>query len=369
MTTRVFLAFSILEAVLIGAIFLLYPKITRHGLLFGVYVGEEASSGAEARRITRSWYRGMVAWIVASVVVGAALGAALSHPAAAVVPPLLLLPGFLVLYLLAYRRARSLARPGDPPPAVAVLAEGPVTTALFPAAALAVAVASGLFAVAYSWNVYDLLPDRVPTHFGLSGAPDAFRPKSFLTVMLSPLLTLVVGVGIAGVAWLTARAKRSLRYPASRASMIAQARFRRAMTRLLCWLSLIVSLFLTVVSVSTVRVGLGRAETLPPAVLVLAAALLVVALGGVVSIAVRYGQGGARLEETGTGARLTNGLADNRHWVLGMFCVNREDPSFLVEHRFGLGYTRNLGNAKAVALVGGFVLVVRALVILALAAT
>src|SRR5450759_5705179 len=32
-------------------------------------------------------------------------------------------------------------------------------------------------------------------------------------------------------------------------------------------------------------------------------------------------------------------LADNTHWVLGAFYVNRHDPSVFVEKRFGLGYT------------------------------
>lgn len=86
--------------------------------------------------------------------------------------------------------------------------------------------------------------------------------------------------------------------------------------------------------------------------------LLIVALGGSVLIALRYGQGGARLEEAAADAPLTNGLADNRHWVLGMFYVNRDDPSILVERRFGIGYTVNLGNPKAVALFVGFVVLV-----------
>ena len=50
----------------------------------------------------------------------------------------------------------------------------------------------------------------------------------------------------------------------------------------------------------------------------------------------------------------TNGLADNTHWFGGLFFVDREDPSVMVEKRFGLGYTFNYGNWKAVLLVGTF---------------
>ena len=62
-----------------------------------------------------------------------------------------------------------------------------------------------------------------------------------------------------------------------------------------------------------------------------------------------------------------NGLADNRNWILGMFYVNRDDPSFLVERRFGLGYTINLGNPKAVVLFGLFLAAIIGLAIVGVA--
>jgi uncharacterized membrane protein len=67
-----------------------------------------------------------------------------------------------------------------------------------------------------------------------------------------------------------------------------------------------------------------------------------------------HGQGGA-LRETGSiESPLTNGLADNAHWVLGMFYVDRNDPSIVVEKRFGIGYTLNYGNRTAIMMVAGF---------------
>jgi len=36
------------------------------------------------------------------------------------------------------------------------------------------------------------------------------------------------------------------------------------------------------------------------------------------------------------------GLADNAHWIWGFFHVNKEDPSIMVEKRFGVGYTIEL---------------------------
>ena len=56
-------------------------------------------------------------------------------------------------------------------------------------------------------------------------------------------------------------------------------------------------------------------------------------------------------------APLTNGLADNSHWVWGLFYVDRDDPSIMVEKRFGFGYTFNYGNRSAILIVGTFLVV------------
>lgn len=35
---------------------------------------------------------------------------------------------------------------------------------------------------------------------------------------------------------------------------------------------------------------------------------------------------------------------DDRHWKWGMVYINRADPALLVEKRFGVGWTLNLGR-------------------------
>ena len=354
------------ETLLVGGISLLYPRIARKGLLFGVYVGEEAFEGEAARRITRSWYRGMIAAIILSLAAGAVLALATPNPLAAVAPVFLLLLAFMVLYLRAYFQARALAPAAPPPAAVAPVGPTPEPSALLPALTLIVGVACGVVAIAYAWSNYPDLPAQVPTHFGASGRPDEWRAKSFFTVMLLPIMVLVLGTGMGGIAWLTAHAKRALRRSDQGASLVAQVRFRRAVTRFLCGCALLVIAMLTLMSVQSIRVALGAMEGLSFLTGVLGVGIAVYAIGGTVYIAIRYGQGGARLERACAATPLTNGLADNRSWVLGAFYVNRADPSFLVERRFGFGYTVNLGNWKAVVLLAVFLVAVLGITIAAL---
>jgi uncharacterized membrane protein len=360
MSTTLFLVMALVETAFIGGLFLLYPRFARRGLLFGVYVGEDVSSGPEANAITASWYRAMIAWLVAGLLVEIALGAVVQKPALIALFPLVLVAGFLVLYVRAYFRAKAFAVENTPP-AVAIVQAGPEPSLALPLVALTAGVVAGLIAISYAALSYAALPARVPTHFGPSGAPDAWRPKSFFSVMLLPILTLVLGIGLGAISVFTARAKRAVRYPGTEISLRAQLRFRRAVTRMISTVSLLVAVMLMLMTVSTIRVGLGLERAIPWPILGLSLVIAAVALVGSIYIGLRYGQGGARLERQAASAPLTNGLADNRHWVLGAFYVNRDDPSLLVEDRFGLGYTLNLGNWRAVAAFGGFLVALLAL--------
>ena len=339
---------TLLEVLFVGGFMLLYPRIARRGLLFGVYVGESASESPQARAIRRGWDLGVLACVLAGLATAYLVYSLGPPPAFAATPLFVLLLGGVVVYLWAYHHARGLTQPGPPPLAVAPLTPSAPTSSWLAVVTLTVGLVGGIVALAYTWRHYHALPALVPVHFGFSGAPDGWKPKTFASVMLLPLMTLVMGVGLGGLIYLVAHAKRGLRYPDEGRSLAAQLRFRGAVTVLLGGAALLVTVLLTFLSVFSVRIGLGLASKQPPVVPIAGGLLLAWALVGTLLIAVRFGQGGARLEQP-TGAPLTNGLADNRHWILGVFYVNRDDPSLLVERRFGLGYTINFGNPRAVA--------------------
>jgi len=352
MTTNGLVIMTLLEALFIGGLFLLYPRIARRGLLFGVYVGEERWDGEEARRIVRGWQVGITVWTVAGACLSLALILNFPNPMLAPLAPLVLIAGCMLLFLRAYFRARSLAATATPA-AVALLQE-PAPPATLSILILILALMGGGIAVGYAALHYPDLPARVPTHFGPSGKPDAWRPKSFATVMLLPLLTLVMGVGLSGMVFFIARAKRAVRFPQTQVSADAQRRFRQAVARFMGGIALLVTAMLTLMSISSIRVGLGLAAGLSPFAMAFGFGLVALGIGGTLYLAFHFGQGGARLEGAAGNAPLTDGLADNRHWVLGSFYINRDDPSIFVEHRFGFGYTINFGNWKAVALLVGF---------------
>jgi uncharacterized membrane protein len=77
----------------------------------------------------------------------------------------------------------------------------------------------------------------------------------------------------------------------------------------------------------------------------------------VIILSIIFGQSGSRLR-TETDEKLSDVINrdDDRYWKLGMFYVNRNDPSLFVEKRFGIGYTVNFARPGAwvfiVAVIG-----------------
>ena len=63
-------------------------------------------------------------------------------------------------------------------------------------AALLLAAIAGAFALAHAIHAWPAMPDRVPTHFGAAGLPDAWSSKSLPTVFVLPVMALVGLVGL-----------------------------------------------------------------------------------------------------------------------------------------------------------------------------
>jgi uncharacterized membrane protein len=354
-------AATVIRIVLVGGIMMVIPLVTRRGLLFGVYVGEEFSVSDEARRLVRQWNVTCVGIMAVSLVIG--LGIALTGHALAgnVVGTVVLLLAFLALYLRMYYAARRLAPAAAARQAetsVAVLEAGATKGTTLAMIALAVCIVASLASMSYAMLGYPDMPDRVPTHFGASGEADAWSDKSLVSVLLLPTLNLVMSPFLALMALLTTRAKRSVRGGTGGRSIEAQNAFRGATANLLSGTALLTCTMMTYLSVQATRVALGQIRSLGNGIWWITGVTVVFVFGGLIWIIVRYGQGGAFVEQGSADAPLTDGIADNAHWVWGVFYVNKDDPSILVEKRWGVGYTINFGNRWAVLLMVGFLVVI-----------
>jgi uncharacterized membrane protein len=82
-----------------------------------------------------------------------------------------------------------------------------------------------------------------------------------------------------------------------------------------------------------------------------------------VAVAARTGQAGARLPGHAGRPGLQVNRDDDRFWKGGLIYINRDDPAIMVGNRFGIGWTPNLGNPRALLLYGGILAAIIALVV------
>jgi uncharacterized membrane protein len=338
------------RVLVVGGFMLLLPRIVRRGLLFGVYVGED-TGGYAVRELMRSWNRGCLIVMSAALAVGLAIGLAGWPVAGNLTGTAVLLLLALGHYLRTYSKARALAPPDAKRQAVRAAAplqgDEPRGETL---AIVTLGICSLVCLATLTWTIvrYRAMPDEV------SAASVLWLPS--LDLLLAPFLALL--------ALLTSRAKRSVREGSGGLSAEAQAVFRATVSRLLSVVALLICALLTLLSVQVVRLSLKATDTLGVAFWWLAGLAFLFMLLSQIWILRRYGQGGARMEGSESARPLAGGLADNEHWVWGMFYVDREDPSVMVEKRFGLGYSFNYGNRKAMWIVSTFIALTLSLIAL-----
>lgn len=335
---NLFLTFRVL---LVGGILLILPRITRKGLLFGAYVGEALADRDVARRLLGSWYRGCVILMVLSLLVGLGISLAGRPVTGNLTGTAVLLLGGVGLYLRFYSRARKLALPAaaqQAAKATAPLGGGEPKGSGLAKLALGFCLLTSLATFVYA----------IVSHEG------SWSDKSFITVMFVPSLNLVLSPFVALIALLTANAKRSVRGGSGGRSVEAQDAFRATMANVLSWTALLVCAFMTLLSVQIIRIRLSEISSLGAGVWLMAGIVFVFLFGNLIRIVKGYGQGGALMERGTAETPLTNGLADNARWVWGLFYVDRDDPSIMVEKRFGIGYTLNYGNRTAILILVTF---------------
>ncbi|MER5641239.1 DUF5808 domain-containing protein [Kitasatospora sp. NPDC002227] len=188
---------------------------------------------------------------------------------------------------------------------------------------------------------YDGMPEQLATHFDAGGAVDHFTAKTPLSAFAPVIGQLAVTVLMLLVVWAVSRGRADLD-PARPAA--SAARHRRYVARLgAALLVLTASVDLTML-LAALKIWSGATTLSPVPVL----APLVFGFAVLVLVALRTGQGGARLavqEEPDSGLVHAD---DDRHWRLGgMVYLNHEDPALLVPKRFGIGWTVNYGNPLA----------------------
>ncbi|MFJ7825764.1 DUF1648 domain-containing protein [Psychrobacillus sp. NPDC096623] len=196
--------------------------------------------------------------------------------------------------------------------------------------------------IIYTFMKYDQMPEMIPTHWGPTGEADAFSEKTYFSVIALPLILLVMqGMFLLmseGMKFSGARIN-----PANKKTSLAQQlAFRRYTSLLALFITIGITLLLGYFHLQTIHPAISSALVmwfLPLAFLILTFVIIGI-------YAVKVGQSGSRLKVEGNSPTLENKIAidEDQYWKGGMFYINKNDPSIMVEKRFGVGWTLNFAH-------------------------
>ena len=306
---------------LIGALALCLPWLSRREICFGVTVAADFRQRPEARSAYRChalWvWTGFFAGLVA-VVALRARDAGTVTSLAVLTPILFSVPGFLQARrrVLPFAQAPTTIREASLRPRRQSLPGGQLGQ-LGP-----------FFILAISALILALQWDEIPAE-----------------VVFGPLIE---GALTCAMLWGLARLmlSRSRTVAVRGAAARREARFKYRMLLVVLAAEYLIAVVFSCTALAAVLDGAG--DWLLCALMVLEPIFLIAVFG----VVLRTGQGGSLLPETesddegrGEGERgVVGDGSDDRFWKWGLFYVNPDDPTIFVEKRLGIGYTCNFGN-------------------------
>ena len=327
------------------------PVVTRKSLLFGVRIPEEATKIAKVVILKKSYIKIMM--IGGTLALILLIGQYLLWPEisllAALYIPLLMIVLQFIVFVSSWKKAMQLKEENNwvVPMTATVDTSSAVQRekmSVFSKGWYIISALIILVLIVLSIVKYPSLPAQVPTHWGFDMKPDAWSDKSFLTVLMMPLISLFI-LGAMMLGNITVyRMKLQVSSEHPELSYAQHRLYRRMMTEAIGISTLVVTVFLGLIQLMAIDVYIP-----PTSVMVVAAIIMLVAMCiPFTYVYFKAGQGGCKLnppinmtmakEDENIKARVTKAFnrGDDKFWKLGMFYYNEDDPAVLIEDRFGM---------------------------------
>ena len=360
--------------ILCGALFVVMPHITRKSYLFGVKIPLEQASSPYATAIKQRYIRTCIAGVILVVAISIlqyALRPDLSLLAVMYLP-LLLVAIELAAFIPSWKRAVRLKEEQGWHVSQALFAETSSSHTRGKLSALPwgwyiaglIVVAVGVITVILR---YPSLPDMIPTNFDFNMQPDRWVQTTWLSAMAIPLTNAGLLAIMFSVNVMIVKAKLQIDPAHPRMSFAQHRIYRNRMGHAFGFLALSLALYISVFSLPILFVELPATGT---HALWVSVVLLIIPIAVLIAVQVKSGQGGNKIKVDGieeiedagaapSGEYKFAGHGDDKHWVLGMFYYNPEDPAYLVEDRFGaslgLNYARLPAKIAVAVLIIGVV--------------
>ncbi len=193
--------------------------------------------------------------------------------------------------------------------------------------------------IVLNYAMYDTLPGKIPMHWNIRGEVDRWVTKSYKALLFVPAVQAFMTIIMVYSYWLIGKSKQAIDPASPEISTEQNRRFRYRWSLYMIITGLVLLIMFGAMQLFTF--GLIKNQW------VIMGLPLVVGLGIALSsiiLSLTTGQGGSRLYIKKTGDAAESKVVrrdEDKYWKLGLFYFNPDDPSFIVEKRFGIGWTNN----------------------------
>ena len=213
--------------------------------------------------------------------------------------------------------------------------------------------------------VYDKLPALVPIHFDAAGAANGWAAKSVKVLFMMPAAQVFIALVMAFAYFMIVKSKQYSEVSNPKESLEQNRKFRYYWSAYILFSGAAVLLMFTFIQMTTL--GIIKSSLILPVTLTVPAGMVIAAI----LLAVKAGQGGSRLSKAAPAIEKedSNNVVrrdEDRYRKLGIIYFNPGDPAMFVEKRFGVGWTLNFARPLAFIIIGGIVVILPAVLILAM---
>ena len=203
----------------------------------------------------------------------------------------------------------------------------------------------------YTASKYNSMPDIIPTHWGISGEPDAYSQKSFFTVFGVIFMSILAGLIIYFSSILSLKTRAKLNTDNVNESKKLHLDYLNKMSITFLLLNLSIALLFIESLIAMVN-----SSNLNLFTMIFATTLLIVS--SIYQVYLYY-------KSPSKSKNAVYSIDDNDdNWLFGSIYNNPNDPSLFVQKRFGVGWTVNIGTTKGkLIFLSPFVLIIVVLVI------
>ncbi len=345
--------------ILFGALQAAFPALTPKDLLFGIRIPKDQYALPQAKQLRRRYVRDVaLLTVVFLIIIGAQYIAA---PEMTILLMMVFPIFFYAVWFLLYRRIWKAARELKKEMGWHVSGRVVVDTGLSakqektPGGSRGWYVISALLivvTVAYSLYLYPTLPDKLVAHWGMSGQPDRWEPKSIGSVLMLPIVALAMDAFMFVCSKVFKWTKRAANNDNPKVTLAQKRKFFSLWQGYIGFITLAMTLMFSGIQLMSLNIWVPSASGMTVFLILSTGAMIVPAI----ALTIYTGQSGCNLKVKEEQEPLPEYLPmpknvtakdDDEYWVSGLFYYNPKDPALFIEERFGVGVGMNYARLPA----------------------